>query len=123
MAAVENVFGKGRTLLIGTFPGAGYYLHHKDETRQLFASFLDKASVAQIAKADTSSVQARLHAGAGGAFLWVTNATRNPHDVTITLADGYRVARDIWAQNSVKLKGNVLEMSVPGRDGVVLELR
>ena len=28
IAAVEHKFGQGRTLLIGSFPGGGYFLHH-----------------------------------------------------------------------------------------------
>jgi hypothetical protein len=40
IAAVENTSGQGRTLLMGSFPGAGYYLHHGAATRELFMSFL-----------------------------------------------------------------------------------
>ena len=45
IAAVENMFGHGRTLLMGSFPGAGYYLHHGAATKELFAGFLAKAGI------------------------------------------------------------------------------
>src|SRR5260370_23559552 len=41
IAAVENRFGNGRTLLIGTFPGAGYYPHHSSEANTFFAHLLN----------------------------------------------------------------------------------
>jgi len=44
-AAVENALGHGRTLLMGSFPGAGYYLHHGAATRELFAGFLKMAGL------------------------------------------------------------------------------
>lgn len=75
-AAVQNKFGSGRTLLIGTFPGAGYFLHHGLSTKDVFAALLAMAGVTQAVKLDDAQVQARLHRGEGGTYLWVTNPSR-----------------------------------------------
>ena len=84
-AAVENDFGKGKTLLIGTFPGAGYYRHHARETRSFFAGLLEWGNVAQRVRSSDPDVKARLHEGAGGKYLWVVNPTRSAREVTIRL--------------------------------------
>ena len=73
ISAVENNVGSGRTLLMGSFPGGGYYLHHAKETRTLFASFLKMAGITPRLTVDDNEVQARVHQGAGGTYLWVTN--------------------------------------------------
>ena len=44
IAAVEHTFGQGRTLLIGSFPGAGYYHHHAAPTRDLFATMVARVA-------------------------------------------------------------------------------
>ncbi len=63
IAAVSNTFGQGRTLLMGSFPGGGYYLHHGEATRALFAGFLKLAGVVPPITIDDRTVQARLHRG------------------------------------------------------------
>ena len=120
IAAVENSFGQGRTLLMGSFPGAGYYLHHGAVTKELFAGFLKFAGLAPQVTVDDHMVQARLHQGAGGTHLWVTNPTREPKQVTIMLAAGeFRSAEDLWGATSITQTGRQFSMTVPARDAVV----
>jgi beta-galactosidase len=124
IAAVENSFGSGRTVLIGTFPGAGYYLHHGAATKELFASFLKMTGLTQQVAIDDTTVQARLHQGAGGTHLWVTNPTRTPTQVAITLASGdFQSAEDVWSGAAVTQSGRSYSMNVPARDAIVAMLR
>ena len=126
IAAVEHQFGKGRTLLIGSFPGAGYYLHHSPGTRDFFASLLEPNGVTAALKISDPTVQARLHQGAGGTYLWVTNPTRNSRTVKIQLASSagnFTSAEDIWAKQPVALDGHQITVSVAGRDAAVIAIR
>ena len=50
VAAVEHTFGKGRTLLIGTMPGAGFVAHPDDTgTAAFFAGLIADASTSPSA--------------------------------------------------------------------------
>ena len=126
IAAVTHRFGKGRTLLIGSFPGAGYYHHHEAATKELFASFLKLAVIEPLLRTDNCSVQARLHDGAGGTHLWVTNPTWTDQSVSIVLGRGvgdFRSAEDVWGKQSAHLSGQGLSVVIPARDAVVLTLK
>src|SRR3984957_19405883 len=125
IAAVEHKYGQGRTLLIGSFPGAGYFLHHAAPTKDLFASFLEFAGVVPQVKIDDKSVQARLHQGAGGTHLWVTNPSREPRQVKIELASvagNFKSGEDLGGNQSVALEGQQVTVSVGGRDAAVIAL-
>src|ERR1700744_3866908 len=74
VAAVENRADAGKTLLIGTFPGAGYYRHKTEPAKAQFAQLLEWAGVSQRVKVSNPAVQARLHHGEK-TILWATNAT------------------------------------------------
>ena len=110
---------------MGTFPGAGYYLHHAPETKRAFAELLAMAGFAQQVTIDDTSVQARLHAGAGGNYLWITNPTRSSKSVTVKLAPSagsFKSGEDIWGKQAVTLDGGKVTVTVPERDALVLAL-
>jgi beta-galactosidase len=123
---VKNKLGQGQTLLIGSFPGAGYYLHHAPATKDLFAGLLDMAGVKAMMKVNDASVQARLHRGAGGSYLWVTNPTRDSRTPKIELssaAGDYSSGEDIWGNQKVQLNGREITVNLQGRDAAVIALR
>jgi beta-galactosidase len=126
IAAVENRHGTGRTLLIGTFPGAGYYLHHSAESKAFFADLLKLANVAPLIENANTAVQSRLHEGAGGNYLWVTNPTRSPVTATVSISAAgpqFQSATDEWANRQISVSGKRITLTLPGRDGAVIALR
>jgi beta-galactosidase len=125
-AAVENDYGKGKTLLIGTFPGAGYYRHHSAETRKFFAGLLQWGGVAQRVRSSEPDVRARLHEGPGGKYLWVLNPTRSARAVTIQLAAGdaaLAADEDLWGGKPATIDGNTVQVTVDARDAAVVRLQ
>ena len=124
-AAVENRVGNGRTLLIGTFPGAGYFLHHSPATKNLFSEFLNMAGIRPAVTVNNHGVQARLHQGGGGAYLWVTNPTRESQTVTIEISQErgtYTSGKDLWENQNVALDGHKLSLTIPERNAAVVAL-
>jgi len=123
VAVVENSFGKGRTLLVGTFPGAAYFRNPEAGARNLFREFLRWAKRSQQVSISDASVMARLHTGAGGTYLWVLNPARTAKTVSVTLQTGpWRKARRLWGEGESSVKGHAIEVRVEERDGAVLLL-
>jgi beta-galactosidase len=125
IAAVENRQGKGRTLLIGTFPGGGYYLHHSPSARAFFAELLKLADVQPKLRTDNSDVKVRLHTGSGGNYLWVVNPSRAEAKVSVVLNAGpaFGRAEDLWGKRDVSVGEHTIAVTVPARDAAVIALR
>jgi beta-galactosidase len=125
-AAVDHQYDKGRTLLIGTFPGAGYYLHHAPESKAFFVDLLKLANIQQQVRTDTAEIQARLHTGPGGNYLWITNPTRSPKTTTVWVngdSPKFHSAADIWEERAVSVNNRQIKVTVEPRDGAVIVLR
>jgi beta-galactosidase len=123
VAAVEHSFEKGRTLLIGTFPGAGYFLHHSAAQKAFFAGLLDWARVAPQLHSDAPGTQARLHhTGAGGSYLYVVNPERASRRIEVTLPTAYSAAEDVWGGKKVVVNGKAIGVTVNDRDAAVIRL-
>jgi beta-galactosidase len=125
-AAIENRFGKGKTLLVGSYPGAGYYLHRSPQSRTFFAGLLEWASIEQQVRSSDSEIKARLHEGAGGTYLWVVNPARASRGAEILLSTKFgpfKTATDLWQGQKVLLEGRSVKVTVSDRDAAVIRLR
>ncbi|HTX38975.1 MAG TPA: beta-galactosidase [Bryobacteraceae bacterium] len=123
IAAIENTFGAGKTLLIGTFPGGGYFKSHTPAMREFFAGLLAWAGIEQQVQSSDAQVKARLHKGATGTYLWVINPTRMARTVKITLPSTFQRAVELWQESSqANISGNTLTTTVGDRDAAVIRL-
>ena len=124
VAAVENRVGKGRTLLIGSFPGGGYSRHHSADAWAFFAGLLKLANVEPRLRSDNPATQSRLHTGPGGTYLWVVNPTRAAAKASVVVrGQTFQTAQDIWGGLPVTITGQKITVNVPPRDAAVITLR
>ena len=125
-AAIENEFGKGKTLLIGTFPGSGYFKNHSAGSREFFAGLLEWGNVDQRVRSSDPEVKVRMHEGPGGKYLWVVNPTRTSREVTILLTDRDKIlniGQDLWGGKEATLIDNSVRVFVDDRDAAVIPLQ
>lgn len=123
IAAVEKSSGRGKTLLIGTFPAGSYYRNHSPATREFFASLLTWAGIEQQVQSSDPEVKARLHKGAGGTYLWVVNPTRTIKNVKVTLLSPYQKAADLWQESDhPTISGKTLTTTIEDRNAAVIRL-
>jgi len=122
VGAVEHAFGKGRTLLMGSFPGAGYFRKATPQARTFFAGLLDWAGISRTLSVSDPLVKARVHRGGGGAVLYVLNPTRQERPVVIEMKDTVRAAKDVWDGKTIRVDGRRLSLMVGDRDVAVVRV-
>ena len=125
VAVVENTVGKGRTLLVGTCVGRGYFATGDSSARDWFRTALRWAGVEQHVVVSDRGVTARLADGPDGRVLWVTNPDRQERTVTLRVAERYRgftKARVARGEGDAVVDGLDISLSVGGRDAVVVTL-
>jgi beta-galactosidase len=122
IGAVEHASGKGRTLLIGSFPAAGYFKHPTPEARAFFSGLLEWAGIARTLTVSDPLIQARLHRGPGGTVLYVINPPRDARPVSVELPAPAASAKDVWQSTPVRLDGRRVSLTLRERDAAVIRL-
>jgi len=124
VAAVDNTYGAGKTRLVGTVPGWGYGAHAEDQLGGFFADVLTFGNRVQQVQCNDWRVQARLHAGCDGVYLWVANPSWQDVPVQLQLSDAwgpFSSGRTLWGSESV-VAGRAVTLTAGARDVSVLAL-
>lgn len=122
VAVIENRFGGGRTLLVGTHPGIAYFKTSGANNLRYFAEAFAWTGKTQQVRLSNPALQARLHRSAGKSVLWVSNSTREAQQATVVI-DGQDAAlgSPYWAEPGAAASG--ANITVPPRDALVVEVR
>jgi beta-galactosidase len=87
-AIVENTYGKGKAILVGSFLAMAYERHQNEATKQVLLGLARAAGVAPevvVAGSNTSQVEVRRLEGSGVQFLFAFNHSAQPADARITV--------------------------------------
>lgn len=125
LAAVEHRYGAGRTLLVGTFPSEAYFRTEHAANRRFFAEAFRWSGKEQHVRVSNAALQARIHEGDGGRFVWVINPTRERQEAGLQFAAGYSQARPgdlLWGEAAVESGAAGISVAVPARDALIFRL-
>ena len=115
LAVAEHRFGKGRTLLVGTNPGVAYFRTNGAANKQYFADVFAWTGNTPHVTLSNGALFARLHKGANGGALWISNQTREAQTTRVTLGAGGKLGNAYWGTAA-----NGDTVTVPPRDVAVL---
>jgi beta-galactosidase len=125
IAAVDNVFGRGRTRLIGTFPGYGYSNKQDGDMNRFFTDLLPWAGRTAHLSSSDNRVIARLHKSSKATYLWLVNSVRRAIETEITLSSAwgpFRNCQPVRGDKTSISAGRRIKVTVSDRDVLVLKL-
>jgi len=130
-AIVQNSFGKGQAVLVGSFLALACQRQQKASTKNLLLAFASAAGVTpgvEVSGQGTSELEVRRLVGERTQFLFAFNHSRNPADATIAIRLPWRIreARNVADGQVVSFReaaGKViLQKKMAGGDIWVLRL-
>lgn len=122
LAVVEHAHGSGRTLLVGTHPGIGYYRASGEANRSYFAEVFAWTGRSANVTLSNPLLHARLHQGAEAGMLWIINPTRDEQRATVQFGPQHGtlgLQRTMWPARADVAYDEVV---VAPRDALVVRL-
>jgi hypothetical protein len=117
-AAVENVFGRGKTLMLGSYVSAAYQSEPSAEGRRFFANLLEWAGVESPVEVRGSDVEVQMLESGRERLLFVFNHSKQAVEPALTLRESSYSATDLKTGQPVE----ELSARIPPEDVWVLRL-
>jgi hypothetical protein len=123
-AAVVSSFGKGRTVMLGSYVSAAYQSRPTDAVAAFYAKLLDWAEVQRPVVIEGGSVEVNWLESGSERIVFVMNHGAAAADVSVTLRAGARAAQavDVMSGEAVKIDGGTTRLRVGAKNVRVLRL-
>lgn len=110
-AVVENRYGSGTAVLVGSFAALSYQRTHDSGTKQFLVSFADAAGVrpeVRVSGSGTAELEVRRLTSGDGQFVFAFNHSSDSADAVISMRLPWQVrsARDVIDDRDVPLEVN-----------------
>ncbi|WP_274650967.1 beta-galactosidase [Paenibacillus humicola] len=125
VAAVQHSFGKGKAMLVGTFPSEGYFRTKDENGMEYFRRVFAWSGGNQSVKVNGPHLRVRLQDGAGGKFAWILNPHRESAEAEIEISPQFaKIAscKVLWGDPNTAVRDNLFSIRVPAKDAIVLQL-
>ena len=120
-AMVENSYGKGRSLLVGSHPGVTYHRNPTWKERAYFAKALEWSGKTSQVQCNNMRVQVRLQIGRSR-YLWIVNPTDQPQSGMVKLRDGgVSLAGWHWGEKTAAYEDGAFRIAA--KDALVVRLQ
>lgn len=115
LAVVENSHGGGLSLLVGSNPSIAYFRTSAEAGRDYFRQVFAWIGKDQHVRLSNRALQARVHRGGSGEYLWVVNPTQETQTSEVLMAGrAFCAGQAHWANEGAGVEGQSL--TVPARD-------
>lgn len=124
--AAQNYYGKGKTLIIGTYPSASYFDTSDKNNKKFFSDILRFAGVTQKIKTDNAQIIIRMQKSESSTYIWALNTSSSEQQATITISDEKpysNVSKIYWGNSPIENEDtNVFKLNIPAKDAAVFEI-
>lgn len=125
-AIVENQYGAGKALLIGTYPSEAYYRTSDPANKELFLEVFTWSGQEQMVSAEHEEIQVRLHDGDSGKFVWMINSSSSDITTKVHISTNFLSVSSVeklWGQYDPVVDGNIIHTQLPAKDALILQMK
>jgi beta-galactosidase len=126
IAIVDHQYGKGRTRLVGSMPGYGYYPAPTPSSRQWFGSMLEQIGKLPHIHVAAENVVARLWRGNQDWFLWAVNQSEAPVQTQLSVNRSFLTVKHCQVirgnTTDINVTGSDLDVFIPAKNALILRI-
>lgn len=124
--AVENTYGKGTAVLVGTCPSLGYWKVQDKGQKFFFQKVSEWLNIEQHVCSSHDQIKVRMQKKDQKIYVWILNTARERASARLRFSEKFNwkcVETIFWNGGDYIVSNQSLEVNIEGRNALILELR